>query len=152
MPNCSWCGGDLITVTDGLVDDHKVVEADPTLCPGSGKPPAGGPTWVAVVTDVSGFVLEDEMLRRWAEAVEAGAEGWAVPCEDPDEIVIVTGTARPVPQSDHPDEEILRRPGSYTTEDCFVSIDVSSEDPDVILRLWERARSTAAAMNTAGVL
>jgi hypothetical protein len=38
---CSWCEGDLVTVSDGLVDDHKIVESDTGLCPGSGKPPAG---------------------------------------------------------------------------------------------------------------
>lgn len=108
-------------------------------------------TWQAVVADRDGFVLDDEQVQAWCKAREEGKTGWQIPCEDPDVILIVTGTARPEPQTTDPDEKIYRLPGTWTTEDRFVAIDVADDEPNAILRQWERVRAAAAAMNAAGV-
>lgn len=109
------------------------------------------PRWLAVAATVDGFVLTDEDVRGWCEAIEEGKSGWGVPCEDPDELLIVTGSAMPVPQSEAPDEDIMRLPGTWTTEDRFVEVDVSNDEPEELLRRWERIQATAAAMNAADV-
>lgn len=109
------------------------------------------PRWHAVACDRDGFVLDDAMLRDWCKATEEGKTGWQIPCENPEEILLVTGTSRPQPQSDDPDETIYRMPGAWSTEDRLVEIDISDDSPEAILRQWERVRATAAAMNAAGV-
>lgn len=82
--------------------------------------PAGG-EWIAVASDADGFVLDEDTLTAWAEAVQAGKRGWAIPCEQPTEIAIVRGSARPVPQSSDPDEQHYRRPASWLSGDIFLA-------------------------------
>jgi hypothetical protein len=107
--------------------------------------------WMAVVTDADGFVLTDEDLRGWAEAIDAGRTGWGVPCESPTSVQVVTRSARPRPQSDTPGETVLRMPGSWMTYDKLFDIDFDDEEPCAILRAWERAQACAAGLNAAGI-
>lgn len=109
-------------------------------------------TWTAVAIDNSGFVIDDELLRAWADAVSAGKTGWHVPCEPPDRIVIVKGSALPVPQSDNLDEEFFRMPSGYYSDDLCSIVENLDEidEPARVVLYWERALAAAAGMNAAG--
>ena len=112
-------------------------------------------TWVAAVVDDSGFVIDDELLRAWADAIKAGKSGWGVPCEPPQRIHIVKGSAVPMPQSDDPDEKYQRMPSSYYTDDEFLTIEnldeLDEDEPERVVLYWERAQAAAAGLNMAGV-
>lgn len=130
---------------------HGAPDVPAGMLPDQAAPEPTADRWHAVVVDIDGFVLTDELVRAWCAAIDAGARGWAVPCETPESLAIVTGTSAPVPQSAAPDEDIMRMPGSWTTEDRFLEIELAGEETSTILRLWDRVRSTAAAMNALGV-
>lgn len=118
------------------------------------------PTWQAVVADRAGFVLADEQVRAWCAAIKAGKTGWGVPCETPTQVLVVTGSALPEPQTSRPDEDTYRLPGHWYTADRFLEIDLTDEvDPDevdadyadLLLKTWQRVQAAAAGMNAAGV-
>lgn len=103
------------------------------------------PTWIAVISDSDGFVMTDEDIRAWCadqDAAEYANDS------TPEELAIVTGTAKP---DDGARSGAPRLPGSWTSEDRLLEEDLSSDEPDTILRKWERAVAVAAALNAAGV-
>lgn len=108
-------------------------------------------TWLAVVADEYGYVLDDETLRAWAEAIRAGRTGWAVPCEPPTQIVMVTGSRRPEKQSTMATGDVYKLPSSWVTDHQLFEIDVEDQEPAEILRAWERAQACAAGLNAANV-
>lgn len=135
----------------GSGEAHPARE-DAVTAAGRHHPPVQATDWLAVASDRDGFVLDDETLKAWAAAVDAGKRGWDIPCEPPQEITIVRGSARPVPQSSAPDEDIYRLPGSWLSGDQFVEIENLDElEPSEVLELWRRAQAAAAGMNAAGV-
>lgn len=108
--------------------------------------------WTAVAVDDSGFVIDDELLRAWADAIKAGKSGWGVPCEPPQRIHIVKGSAVPQPQSEDPDEKFHRMPSSYYTDDEFLTVenlDELEDEPERVVLYWERAQAAAAGLNAA---
>lgn len=101
------------------------------------------------MADQDGFVMSQEHIELWANDISQAERMTAGP---PTQLVIVTGTAAPVPQSDAPDEEFYRLPGHWYTSDRFLDIDLEFDDPDVsLLTLWNRAQAAVAGMNAAGV-
>lgn len=106
--------------------------------------------WTAIVIDADGFVLDEDTLHRWISATKAGATGWAVPCEPPTAVRVVTGSAMPATQYEGSD--IYRAPGSYMTSDLLFEIDVEGDDPDDILLTWERASACADGLNERNIL
>ena len=103
------------------------------------------PTWVAVVSDRDGFVMTDEEIRAWCANPD---EAELVNDSTPEEIAIVTGSAKP----DNGERSgAPRLPGSYFSEDRFYEVEISWLEPDEVLRWWERAVAVTAAMNAAGV-
>lgn len=72
---CSWCEGDMITVTAGLVDPHKVVETDTSSCPGSGK----APKWTAerLVLNLDGW--DSNLARFHSEWADTSVQAISVP-------------------------------------------------------------------------
>lgn len=105
-------------------------------------------TWIAVASDADGFVISDDTLREWAEAVEAGKTGWFIPCEPPTSVSIVRGSAAPKPQSDDPDEKFFRLPGTYYGDDVFMELgDLDEQEPSSVLLAWRRAQAAAKGLN-----
>lgn len=93
---CSWCAGDQITVTGGKVDPHKIVEADTSSCPGSGR----APVWKAetLVLKLDGW---DSNLARFlsdlADRPVRGVSmptGWWLQRGQPEEIEVVVRPVR----------------------------------------------------------
>lgn len=107
--------------------------------------------WHAVITDRDGFVMSEEDVQLWATDTEKAERLTSGP---PVQLVIVTGSAAPIPQSNAPDEKFYRLPAYWTTADRFLDIDLVFDfgDPDVeLLTLWNRAQAAVAGMNAAGV-
>lgn len=109
------------------------------------------PTWIAVIVDRDGFVMAPEQIELWCTS-EGGREyAHQYGDSEPDELMVVTGEAKPEPQSDAPDERFFRRPNPLLLNDVMLREDIYRDRPEKVLRLWERAQATAAAMNTAEV-
>ncbi len=105
--------------------------------------------WHAVVYDDNGFVF-DRHIDGWVSA-KADGEDYFESDGEPAEIVIVRGSAVPIPQSKDPKEIFFRGPGSWKSLDRFFEEDVESHTEDQVATIWARAQATAEAMNTAGV-
>ena len=103
------------------------------------------PTWRAMLTDSYGYVLTEEEIEAWAIDSEAfERESDLVPAE----LVIATGSAAP---RQHSAADRERRPGTWTSSDVFLEVDVDTYVAEELLPVWERAKAVAAAMNSAGV-
>lgn len=105
--------------------------------------------WEAFVLDADGFVMVDEHVRGWAKAA-AEDTYYDITDSEPNEIVIVRGTARPTPQSEGSD--FLRAPSSWQVLDHLIPAnDVSDDEPADVETRWDRARQIADAANKAAI-
>ena len=114
--------------------------------------PADSQPWDAFILDRYGYVMSDEHIRGWVDTKSRDLDAdYHFTDSEPDELVIVRGTARPVPEGEGSD--FMRQAGTYTVEDVLLwePVDVSGAGPQEVLTLWERAVAVAKAANDSTV-
>lgn len=91
------------------------------------------PHYEAVMYDQYGDLMTEEYYDTWKAAWDSGTE-----MDGPDEIAVVTGSAKPAD---------ARAPGSYFLVDKVVEYDVISLESAEIDSRWQQAKWIARALN-----
>lgn len=109
------------------------------------------PEWEVFLLDDGGYTERNDelalsLLALWPHEGKIWEQfGDCVPSE----IVVSRGSAKPLPQSDAPDEQILRHPAGYLTEDQ-ITFDLEDAGTTEHARLlWIAAQGAAEALNRA---
>jgi hypothetical protein len=126
-----WLTSSIVKALDKL--DHPDIEGAAATPGADIREPDLVPTYVAVMYDEHGDVMDDGYYTAWKQMFEPEAS-----MEGPDEICVVTGSAMP---------DDARKPGSYFTVDKVVHYDVASDTPDDIESKWLMAQRIAESLN-----